>query len=179
MKSSTSAEKHIVELCGQLGDDERTVLARLAERLRDGQAAYGRLDLARDSRDWTAERAAELEDVLIYSAFEAVKRAIRNESPPRAPYAREPERSNRIPEPHIINASPVELLATLRDITKAAQALIDLLDDAPNVRAIDRNGNACDAIANGYGNMPIRTCIPALGDAARRALKLLDGCEGA
>lgn len=59
----------------QLGPDELRVMAVLARRLLVGQERYGRLDVARDPRDWGKERSAEIQDLLIYSAFEELKRA--------------------------------------------------------------------------------------------------------
>lgn len=53
----------------QMGPDEVRVMVVLARRLLEGQRAYGRLDLATDRRDFRAERAAEIADMLMYSAF--------------------------------------------------------------------------------------------------------------
>jgi len=58
--------------CSDLGDDELAVLLALARRLLAGQRAYGRLDLARDPRDWKAERGAELADAMVYTCFAEV-----------------------------------------------------------------------------------------------------------
>jgi len=54
--------------------DERQVMLSLARRLHAGRRAYRPLDLAGDPRDWMKERDAELEDSLIYTTFEALKR---------------------------------------------------------------------------------------------------------
>jgi hypothetical protein len=59
----------------QLGDDERRVLAHIAERLLMGQRQYGELDLKSDKRDWKREREQEVEDLLMYFAFESLKRS--------------------------------------------------------------------------------------------------------
>jgi hypothetical protein len=56
----------------ELGADERRVLLGLARRLLAGQHAYGRLDLAKDGRDWRKERADDLADALIYGAIAEV-----------------------------------------------------------------------------------------------------------
>lgn len=64
---STDAE--LLEVVSSLGVDERRVMLVLARRLLAGQAAYGRLDLATDRRNWGAERSLEIQDLLIYSAF--------------------------------------------------------------------------------------------------------------
>ncbi len=62
-------ERDLDVACAELGDDELRVLAYLAARLLAGQHAYGRLDLANDSRDWRRERGEEIADLLVYSAF--------------------------------------------------------------------------------------------------------------
>jgi aryl-alcohol dehydrogenase-like predicted oxidoreductase len=56
----------------ELGTDERRVLLALARRLLAGQRTYGRLDVARDGRDWRRERADELADALVYGAIAEV-----------------------------------------------------------------------------------------------------------
>ncbi len=62
----------------ELGTDERRVLLVLARRLLAGQGCYGRLDVAKDNRDWRAERAAELADALVYGAIAEVAEARRS-----------------------------------------------------------------------------------------------------
>ncbi len=62
----------LFDTIARLGRDERAVLLVLARRLHAGQRTYGKLDLARDGRDWRAERAAELADATIYGAFAEV-----------------------------------------------------------------------------------------------------------
>ncbi len=73
-----SGDRETIEMrldatCAELGDDEIRVIAFLARRLLEGQRAYGLLDLATDRRDWKQERAQELADALVYTAFEALK----------------------------------------------------------------------------------------------------------
>lgn len=63
------------EITDLLGPDERRVLVVLARRLLAGQQQYGRLRLATDARDWRHERAQEIQDLLIYTAFEELKAA--------------------------------------------------------------------------------------------------------
>ena len=58
----------------QLGDDEVRVLTRIAERLHRGADLYGRLDAARDERDFCNEAREEVEDFLVYVACEWLKR---------------------------------------------------------------------------------------------------------
>lgn len=58
---------------GELGEDERRVIALLARRLLDGQRQYGLLDLARDARDFRRERGEEIADLLVYTAFAELK----------------------------------------------------------------------------------------------------------
>ena len=62
--------------CAELGDDELRTLAYLAERLLLGQKQYGRVSIADDPRDWKRERTAEIADLLVYSAFEALKNGL-------------------------------------------------------------------------------------------------------
>lgn len=76
MKSSSAAHDELLRLVSELGEDERLVLTALARRLRLGQQRYGRLDLAHDRRDWRNERGAELEDMLVYTAIEEVRRKL-------------------------------------------------------------------------------------------------------
>lgn len=69
---SAAADPTVAELVAvvdELGPEERRVLLALARRLLTGQRAYGRLDLARDERDWRRERAEELADALVYQTI--------------------------------------------------------------------------------------------------------------
>ncbi len=60
----------LAEVCGRLEEcshDELRVFDVLSKRvLRLGRRTYPPLDLSRDARDWTAEAAAELADMLFY-----------------------------------------------------------------------------------------------------------------
>jgi hypothetical protein len=69
---ATPNDAELLEALAELGPDERMVLLALARRLLAGQAAYGRLDVARDARDWRKERAEELADALVYGAIAEV-----------------------------------------------------------------------------------------------------------
>ncbi len=51
-----------------LGDDEIRVLARIAERLVMGAAAYGSFQLRSDSRDFVNEAHQEALDLAVYLA---------------------------------------------------------------------------------------------------------------
>ncbi len=73
MTPRETTEERLDEVCAELADDELRAVAYLAERLLMGQRQYGRLDLASDARDWKAERRAEIGDLLVYSAFQALK----------------------------------------------------------------------------------------------------------
>lgn len=63
----------LVEIAETLGDDEREVLVLLADRLRLGFRAYGRLNIDRDERDWTNELMAEILDGEVYAAIAIIK----------------------------------------------------------------------------------------------------------
>lgn len=69
--------RDLAAVCAELGEQEIAVLVMLARRLRDGQRVYGRLDLAHDDRDFCAWRSEELADVLLYGAFEELRRVLR------------------------------------------------------------------------------------------------------
>ena len=65
----SAARRELATLVAQLGDDEVHVLARIAERLRNGGRVYGRMELASDKRAFrTREAREELEDALVYLA---------------------------------------------------------------------------------------------------------------
>jgi hypothetical protein len=70
MEKKTEMENCLAEL----EPDAIRALTFLAQRLLAGQKAYGRLDLAKDPRDWRKERAEELGDLLVYTAFLQLKR---------------------------------------------------------------------------------------------------------
>lgn len=56
-----------------LGPDEVRVLRRIAERLRLGRRLYGRLDIAKDGRDWRKEASEEALDQSVYLAIDLLK----------------------------------------------------------------------------------------------------------
>jgi hypothetical protein len=60
-----------------LGFDELLVLGRIAARLKKGQEQYGVLHLASDRRSFRAEALEEVEDALLYVAFEWTRSATR------------------------------------------------------------------------------------------------------
>ena len=64
-------------LAVHLGAGELASLAYLGRRLLAGQRQYGRVDLAHDRRDFELERAAELGDALVYTAFAELRRVLR------------------------------------------------------------------------------------------------------
>jgi hypothetical protein len=67
-----SAGADLLLVVDELAEQERAVLLVLARRLLAGQKAYGRLNLAKDARDWRKERADELADALVYGAIAEV-----------------------------------------------------------------------------------------------------------
>lgn len=69
-----SHEQSLDATCAELGDDEIRTVAYLARRLLEGQRVYGKINLANDPRDWKRERAEEVADLLVYTAFEALKK---------------------------------------------------------------------------------------------------------
>jgi hypothetical protein len=73
-ESREALERQLDAVVGELGDDELRVMVTLARRLLEGQRCYGKLSLATDSRDWKKERSAEIQDLLIYDAFEVLRR---------------------------------------------------------------------------------------------------------
>ena len=56
-----------------LGDDEEEVLRVLRGRLEMGQKQYGKLDIARDSREWSKELLEEVLDQCVYAAIMLVR----------------------------------------------------------------------------------------------------------
>ena len=77
MKSRANQTRRLDPIWHELGEEEREVLLLLAARLQLGQQRIGRLDLARDSRDWAKERREEALDLLVYDAIEAVASGVR------------------------------------------------------------------------------------------------------
>ena len=67
----------LLDVVRELADEEQAVLLVLAKRLLAGQRSYGRLDLAKDPRDWRKERADELADALVYGAIAEVAATIK------------------------------------------------------------------------------------------------------
>jgi hypothetical protein len=67
----------LLDVIAELADEERAVLLVLARRLLAGQRTYGRLDLARDARDWRKEAAEEAADLAIYTAIWIVADAMK------------------------------------------------------------------------------------------------------
>jgi len=66
---SPAQRRGLYFLIAQLGSDELRVLERLAQRLLEGRRRYGELSLATDARDFRQERADEIADLLVYTAF--------------------------------------------------------------------------------------------------------------
>lgn len=62
----------VVEVAGELYDEELEVLAEVAEALLHGQTEYGALDLGRDARDFKWEALDEERDYLAYRAMQIV-----------------------------------------------------------------------------------------------------------
>lgn len=65
------------ESAEQLGPQEIQLLCFLADRLLEGQARYGQLDVTRDHRDFEKERAEELADALVYTAMAELRRVLK------------------------------------------------------------------------------------------------------
>lgn len=80
-----SSKERLLELYDGLGEQERSVLVRIAERLTIGQAEHGHLDLANDPRNWNLERFNELLDVLMYREFEALQAELKKRDTIRCP----------------------------------------------------------------------------------------------
>ena len=66
----------IVNLLNELEPDALRTMLYLAERLMLGQRSYGQLDLKTDPRNWSEEQRAEIGDLLVYFAFEELKRQL-------------------------------------------------------------------------------------------------------
>lgn len=74
--TARAARAELEAVASGLGAEELLVLRYIAGRLAEGQERYGRLDLARDRRDLEAERAAEVADLLVYSAMAELRRVL-------------------------------------------------------------------------------------------------------
>jgi hypothetical protein len=72
-----SARDGLTYMFDQLEPDAQATLHYLAQRLLDGQKAYGKLDLRTDPRDWEQERKEEIADLLVYTAFQTLKQEMR------------------------------------------------------------------------------------------------------
>jgi len=73
---ATDARGELGQVLEDLGPDEQRTIAFLARRLLLGQRQYGRLDLEHDARDFATERAEEIGDLLVYSAFAALRATV-------------------------------------------------------------------------------------------------------
>lgn len=62
----------ILVAAARLNEDERDVLAEVAEGLVHGQDIYGKMDLASDTRDFVLEATHEDRDWLVYRAMQIV-----------------------------------------------------------------------------------------------------------
>ena len=69
-------EPTLAAVLDELGQGELKVIAYLARRLLEGQRTYGRIDLVSDPRDFARERCAEIGDLLVYSAFQVLRREL-------------------------------------------------------------------------------------------------------
>ena len=69
-----TATSRVLAAMVELGDDEREVVALIAERLVERQLRQGLLRLERDERDLRGEAAAELLDATTLLAFELIRR---------------------------------------------------------------------------------------------------------
>lgn len=63
----------LIALFDRLGPDEIRTIKVLAERLLEGQRRYGQIDIASEPRDFVKERSEEIQDLLIYTAFQTVR----------------------------------------------------------------------------------------------------------
>lgn len=70
-----SPRDELTAIVDELGEDEVRVLARIAGRLLLGAEIYGRLDVARDTRDFAKEAREEIEDSLVYFACQHLRSA--------------------------------------------------------------------------------------------------------
>ncbi len=71
------SDRAFFEVWAALGAEEKRVMLVLAQRLLAGQQEYGKLAIASDPRDFKREGAEEIQDLLIYSAFETLKQQTR------------------------------------------------------------------------------------------------------
>ena len=68
-----SEREVLIELVRQheneCSDDELRVICAVYKRIELGRSLYGRLDVARDPRNWSRELAEELLDAVVYAAI--------------------------------------------------------------------------------------------------------------
>ena len=64
--------KSLCELARAMEPDALEVLHGVAQRLTQGRLDYSDLDLASDSRNWTAEELEELFDAVVYRRMRAI-----------------------------------------------------------------------------------------------------------
>lgn len=64
----------LVNASDDLGVDELRVLTAVATRLAMGQKQYGKLDIARDKRDFVKEASEEALDGCVYLACELLRK---------------------------------------------------------------------------------------------------------
>ena len=67
-RTRPARQRELTRLAAQLGDDELDALVLLAHRALIGQARYGRLAVARDSRKFASEALEEVVDGMFYAA---------------------------------------------------------------------------------------------------------------
>lgn len=72
--SEPVAAPSLDEILAQLEPDAKRVIAFIGARLLIGQRQYGRLEIAKDKRDWRKERDEEAADLLFYVAAAMLKR---------------------------------------------------------------------------------------------------------
>ena len=70
----TNLRRTLAALAARLGTDELRALVLIASRAWLGQARYGRLDVARDRRDFTHEALEEVADALFYIGADLLRR---------------------------------------------------------------------------------------------------------
>jgi len=66
-------ERRLATVANRLGEDELAALLLIAERVAKGETPYGRLDVARDRRDFSREALEEVADALFYIAADLIR----------------------------------------------------------------------------------------------------------
>lgn len=74
LTGDTPKLRHLLADWYSLGETERTIVCRIAGRLRLGQEHYGQLELASDRRDWRGEAVEEALDLVVYLMIERITR---------------------------------------------------------------------------------------------------------